>query len=303
MAVVDISASSCIRTHAPVVCSKFYSDSSSNFGGRSVFFRSKNLNLSLGLIPFNVPAVANKRNTLPVRCNASEVSVADEEGPSPSISPSSMDNKNWVPVVPLSALPKGERRLIRQDGENILLLWYKNEVVAIENKSPAEGAYSEGLINAKLTQDGCIMCPSTDSTFNLKTGNIEEWYPNNPVLRLLTPPIRNLFIYPTKVDSDYIYISIGEAGGSTEDLTEIVFSGKTRAGVTASDVNVDEVRMVVDEGETGFGFTRKNELINGRAALAGVFFLLNFELLTGKGLLKGTGFLDFLYAASGALSQ
>nr|ABR17245.1 unknown [Picea sitchensis] len=302
MAVVDISASSCLLTLAPVVCSKFYSYPSSNFGGRSVFFRSKNLNLSLGLIPFNVPAVTNKRNTLPIRCNASEVSVADEEGPSPSISPPSMDNKNWVPVVPASALPKGERRLIRQDGDNILLLWYKNEVVAIENKSPAEGAYSEGLVNAKLTQDGCIMCPTTDSTFNLKTGDIEEWYPNNPVLRLLTPPIRKLFVYPTKVDSEYIYISMGRAGG-TEDPTEIVFSGKTQAGITASDVNVEEVRMVVDEGETGFGFTTKNELINGRAAIAGLFFLLNFELLTGKGLLKGTGFLDFLYAVSGALRQ
>lgn len=58
---------------------------------------------------------------------------------------------NWVPVVPLSALPRGERRLVRQDGETVLLLWYKNDVYAIENQSPAEGAYSEGLINARLT--------------------------------------------------------------------------------------------------------------------------------------------------------
>lgn len=302
MAVLDISASSCLLTLAPVVCSKFYSHPSSNFSGRSVFFRSRNLNLSLGLIPCNVPAIANKRNTLPVRCDASEVSVADEGGSSSSISPSSMGNKDWVPVVPVSALPKGERRLIRQDGESILLLWYKNEIVAIENRSPAEGAYSEGLVNAKLTQDGCIMCPTTDSTFNLKTGDIEDWYPNNPVLRVLTPPVRKLFVYPTKVDPDYIYISMRRSGGNV-DSTEIVFSGKTQAGITASDVNVEEVRMVVDEGETGFGFTRKNELINGRAAIVGVFFLLNFELLTGKGFMKGTGFLDFLYAASQALGQ
>lgn len=60
--------------------------------------------------------------------------------------------ENWIPVVPLSALPKGERRVIVQDGETVLLLWYKNQVYAIENRSPAEGAYSEGLLNAKLTQ-------------------------------------------------------------------------------------------------------------------------------------------------------
>ena len=57
-----------------------------------------------------------------------------------------------MPVVPLGALPRGERRVIIQEGETILLLWYKDEVFAIENRSPAEGAYSEGLINAKLTK-------------------------------------------------------------------------------------------------------------------------------------------------------
>jgi hypothetical protein len=58
---------------------------------------------------------------------------------------------------------------------------------------------------------------------------------------------------------------------------------------------------VVDEDLEGFGFTGKNEIINGKAAVIGFLLLLDFELLTGKGLLKGTGFLDFLYAASKAL--
>lgn len=209
------------------------------------------------------------------------------------------DGKKWVPVVPLAALPRGERRVIIQDGETILLLWYKNEVFAIENRSPAEGAYSEGLLNAKLTQDGCIVCPTTDSTFDLRTGAIKEWYPKNPVLRVLTPALRTLFVYPVKTDDENIYISMR----SSDDATaEIVFSGKAQPGLTASDVNVDEVRMVIDENVGGFGFTRKNELINGKAAVIGFLLLLDFELLTGKGLLKGTGFLDFLYAASDAFN-
>lgn len=58
--------------------------------------------------------------------------------------------------------------------------------------------------------------------------------------------------------------------------------------------------MIVDEDLEGFGFTGKNELINGKAAIIGFLLLLDFELLTGKGLLKGTGFLDFLYNASNA---
>ncbi|XP_057469948.1 uncharacterized protein LOC130758940 isoform X2 [Actinidia eriantha] len=209
-------------------------------------------------------------------CNAAEVSSVTEAS-----------DKNWVPVVPMAALPRGERRVIIQDGEAILLLWYKDEVFAIENRSPAEGAYTEGLLNAKLTQDGCIVCPTTDSTFDLRTGAIKEWYPKNPVLRVLTPALRTLFVYPVKTDDENIYISI--RGGSRSDASaEIVFSGKAQPGITATDVNVDEVRMVVDEDLEGFGFTGTNELINGKAAVIGFLLLLDFELLTGKGLLKGT---------------
>ncbi|EHA8587046.1 hypothetical protein COCNU_scaffold001336G000090 [Cocos nucifera] len=235
-----------------------------------------------------------------IACKATEVSKV-EKGEPEVVPKGGDDGKNWVPVVPLAALPKGERRVIIQDGETILLLWYKDEIFAIENRSPAEGAYSEGLLNAKLTQDGCIICPTTDSTFDLRTGAIKDWYPKNPVLRALTPALRTLFVYPVKTDAENIFISM--KGVQSEGSAEIVFSGKANPGVTASDVNVEEVRMVVDDDFEGFGFTGKNELINGKAAIIGFLLLIDFELLTGKGLLKGTGFLDFIYAASRAFDS
>ncbi|XP_039003250.1 uncharacterized protein LOC120129935, partial [Hibiscus syriacus] len=203
--------------------------------------------------------------------------------------------ENWVPVVPLAALPNGERRVIIQDGDNILLLWYKDEVFAIENRSPAEGAYTEGLLNAKLTQDGCIVCPTTDSTFDLRNGATKEWYPKNPVLRALTPTLRTLYVYPVKTDGENIYISM-QGGVKSDAAAEIVFSGKAQPGVTASDVNLDKMRMLIDEDSEGFGFIGKNEIINGKAAIIGFLLLLDFELLTGKGLL------DFLYAATNAFN-
>ncbi|KAL6225521.1 hypothetical protein ACLB2K_004371 [Fragaria x ananassa] len=235
-------------------------------------------------------ALGKNYHSVPRRpTKATEVSVAETE--------------NWVPVVPLAALPKGERRVIVQDGEAILLLWYKDQVFAIENRSPAEGAYSEGLLNAKLTQDGCIVCPSTDSTFDLRSGAVKDWYPKNPVLRALTPALRTLYIYPCKTDEKNIYISLKDGTINSEAAAEIVFSGKAQPGVTASDVNIEEVKMVVDESLEGgaFGFTRRNEIINGKAATIGFLLLLDIELLTGKGLLKGTGFLDFIYSVSNAL--
>lgn len=250
-------------------------------------------------LPFKRPPLLRTADRL--ACKATEVSKVEEEEPKAPAAPEDADDqRNWVPVVPLSALPKGERRVIIQDNETILLLWYKDQVLAIENRSPAEGAYSEGLLNAKLTQDGCIVCPTTDSTFDLQTGDIKEWYPKNPVLRVLTPALRKLFVYPVKLDGQNIYISMrGGSGGSAE----IVFSGRAQPGVTASDVNVEEVRMVVDEDFEGFGFTGKNELLNGKVAIIGFLLLLDFELLTGKGLLKGTGFLDFIYSISNAFDS
>ncbi|KAF3335288.1 Rieske-like [2Fe-2S] domain-containing protein [Carex littledalei] len=228
-------------------------------------------------------------------CKAAEVSKVDEEA-GPPVS-GETGGENWIPVVPLAALPRGERRVIVQDGETVLLLWYKDQVYAIENRSPAEGAYSEGLLNAKLTQDGCVVCPTTDSTFDLRTGEIKEWYPKNPVLRMLTPALRKLFVYPVKTDMENIYISMKGSVPATGVSAEILFSGRAQPGVTAEDVNIEEVRMVVVEDSEGFGFNRTNELINGKAAIIGFLLLIDFELLTGKGLLKGTGFLDFIYSA------
>ncbi|XP_018685271.2 uncharacterized protein LOC103995965 [Musa acuminata AAA Group] len=254
------------------------------------------------IIPHTLPRrrLTTLRSPDRIACKATEVSEVEEGEPAVAAAKDADGGMNWVPVVPLAALPKGERRVIIQDGETILLLWYKDDVVAIENRSPAEGAYTEGLFNAKLTQDGCIVCPTTDSTFELRTGEIKEWYPKNPVLRVLTPPLRKLYVYPVKLDGENIYISMrGGSAGSAE----IVFSGRAQPGMTASDVNVEEVRMVVDEDSEGFGFTGKNELLNGKAAIIGFLLLIDFELLTGKGLLKGTGFLDFIYSVSKAFES
>jgi Rieske-like [2Fe-2S] domain len=109
------------------------------------------------------------------------VSKVEEEKPKASqeVEPPVSEGSSgeiWIPVVPLSALPKGERRVIMQDGETVLLLWYKDQVYAIENRSPAEGAYSEGLLNAKLTQVLNILYSSINILFGITTDWIQlKW--------------------------------------------------------------------------------------------------------------------------------
>jgi hypothetical protein len=84
---------------------------------------------------------------------------------------------------------------------------------------------------------------------------VKEWMPNNPVLRFLTPPLRDLLTYPVKMDSEYIYINV--QGIKSGNSAEIVFGGATQAGKTASDVSVDEV-LLKDLGFLPFSFLLKN---------------------------------------------
>lgn len=95
-------------------------------------------------------------------------------------------------------------------------------------------------ISVSLLQDGCIVCPTTESTFDLRTGAVRDWYPNNPVLRALTPALSSLYVFPVKTDEENIYISI-QGGAKSDASAEIVFSGKAQPGLTATDVNIEEV--------------------------------------------------------------
>ncbi|KAI7840299.1 hypothetical protein COHA_006081 [Chlorella ohadii] len=132
-------------------------------------------------------------------------------------STSSSPPPGFVPVLRPEDLPKGVRKEVRAEGKTVLLFWYRNQIYAIEARSPAEGAYSEGFIRAKFTQDFCIECPATGSLFSLKDGSIVTWYPNNPVLRLLTPSdtCRPLEIYPVHLGQDAISVNVSgsTAGG------------------------------------------------------------------------------------------
>jgi nitrite reductase/ring-hydroxylating ferredoxin subunit len=124
-------------------------------------------------------------DSAPAKADSTKASLAE--------SPSS----NWVSVLAPEELPKGVRKEVSIDGTAVLLFWYRNQIYAIAARSPAEGAYSEGFIKAKFTQDYGIICTQTGSVFSLKDGSVLEWYPSNPVLRSITPvsaplPVRTL---------------------------------------------------------------------------------------------------------------
>jgi nitrite reductase/ring-hydroxylating ferredoxin subunit len=79
-----------------------------------------------------------------------------------------------------------------------------------EQKTPSCTASGSNVVLALLLQDYAIECPATGSSFSLKDGSIKDWYPNNPVLRALTPQntCRNMDVYQVKLTQ------VGGEGGT-----------------------------------------------------------------------------------------
>lgn len=136
------------------------------------------------------------------------------------------------------------------EGKSVLLFWYRNQIYAIEARSPAEGAYSEGFIRAKFTQDYAIECPSTGTLFSLKDGSIQSWYPNNPVLRMLTPQdtCRKLEIYPVKLEQDAISVDV--SGSVKANNTQAMTKGGADTSLENNNVYGLEPRMYVEGSDT-----------------------------------------------------
>ena len=176
---------------------------------------------------------ANKRN-LSVQVQAQEGAAA----------------ATFVPVMRPEDLPKGVRKEVRVEGKSVLLFWYRNQIYAIEARSPAEGAYSEGFIRAKFTQDYAIECPSTGTLFSLKDGSIQSWYPNNPVLRMLTPQdtCRKLEIYPVKLEQDAISVDV--SGSVKANNTQAMTKGGADTSLENNNVYGLEPRMYVEGSDT-----------------------------------------------------
>jgi len=194
-------------------------------------------------------------------------------------------------------LPKGVRKEVTVQGIGVLIFWYRNQLYAIENRSPAEGAYSEGFANAKFTQDYGIECPSTKSVFSLKTGEIVDWYPNNPVLRVLTPSdtCRPLDIYPVKMTQDAIQVDIADAsttrsyastrGGSDTSIDKNnVYALQPKSYLQGTEAPGGQIESPTSETVSQVATLTVAILAVGGSAVAGTAFFLYKESFIGLGI-------------------
>ena len=255
---------------------------------------------------------------LAVRASSEAEAEAAPAPPAPEMDPVP---GSFSKICAVEDLPRGDRKKVDAMGKSMLLFWYKDAVLCIESRSPAEGAFSEGFENARLTQDGCIVCPSTASTFELATGEIKSWYPDNPVLRKLTPveTCRPMEVFPVLVRPDGIYVDI-KGGSLGPDFVAPVGKGGSNTSLENNNVYAVEPQMYVEgkDGERVVAGDRDVEMskmdpgqvaisIAGVAALAlggsatcvfyenyvalGLFWLVGFGI-AAKVSLDATGALD-----------
>ena len=160
--------------------------------------------------------------------------------------------ESYVKLSSLTALPRGDRKKIEALGKSVLLFWYRDSICAIESRSPSEGAYSEGFERARLTQDACIECPTTKTTFDLKTGEIKQWYPDNPVLAKLTPQetCRAMEVFPVFVSEkeDAIYVGVKD-GSLGPGFVSQSFKGGSDTSLENNNVFGIEPRMYTEDGQ------------------------------------------------------
>ncbi|GMH38268.1 hypothetical protein BSKO_06152 [Bryopsis sp. KO-2023] len=193
------------------------------------------------------------------RCSAEESSAVSVQDSEPTAStPPAVENTpavelddSYICAMALSDLPKGERREVVVDGKDMLVFWYRSKVWACEGRSPAEGAYSTGFIESRFTEDYGIQCPDTDSVFSIKTGEILEWYPFNPVLSQLIPrdTCRKLETYPVEVVDEKIYISF--TGGSQGGVLSNKNTGGAKSSLEGNNVFFQEPPVYVEGSAPG----------------------------------------------------
>lgn len=232
------------------------------------------------------------------------------------------DSSAMAKACDMDELPRGERKLVRMLGKSILLFWYRDTVFAIESRSPAEGAYSEGFERARLTQDACIECPTTKTKFDLKTGEIKEWYPDNPVLARLTPKdtCRPMEVFPVDMRADGIYVDAKNGSLGPDFVAPIGFGG-SNTSLESNNVFAVETPMYVEGEQQGGKKMSSSEdptakmdasqlggaiAVGGVIAVAGTGACLYYENYIALGALWIVGFASAAFVAlktTGALED
>ena len=117
-------------------------------------------------------------------------------------------NETWVDLLPAEDLPDGARRVVRVEGQEVLLLRQGGQVYAVAARCPHMGAPLE---RGKVTAEGSLICPWHHSAFNLRTGDVEAWTPWPPAVGKVLGALRReraLPVFPVKEEGGRIWVRL-----------------------------------------------------------------------------------------------
>lgn len=119
------------------------------------------------------------------------------------------DKFEWVPILKISELARGDKIPITQDGQQLLLV-VESETGEIFCTAQASPFLSYPLSQGR-TEGNAIICPQSQTKFDLETGKImDQWCPFPPVLGplvfgKLVPP-RDLAVFPVRAKNGNIEV-------------------------------------------------------------------------------------------------
>lgn len=114
---------------------------------------------------------------------------------------------DWIQLFPEEELTEGQRRLVKVSARRVLVIRFKGRLFAIESNCPH---MRFPLKDARLTDDGGIICPFHHSAFDLESGDVKEWAPWPPGIGPVAGAMvrrRVLVTFPVKAEGGFVWVS------------------------------------------------------------------------------------------------
>lgn len=114
----------------------------------------------------------------------------------------------WTETIKIEELNLGDKKVVKIGDQKILLINHENKIYAVSNVCPhLKLPLSKGKVNANCA----IVCPFHRSSFDLKTGEVQDWTPFPPVLGNLLGKIskeNSLPVFATSIENNKIMVDL-----------------------------------------------------------------------------------------------
>ncbi len=114
----------------------------------------------------------------------------------------------WTPVMKADGLAVDSRQVVKIGQQSILLLNHQGTLYAVSNQCPH---LKLPMKKGKITDTCAIVCPWHRSTFDLTSGEVQDWTPFPPVVGRamgMMSTEKALPVFPTKIEDGQIWVEV-----------------------------------------------------------------------------------------------